>query len=59
MSYEKLYQAVEKHKDMILEAERYIWKNPEPGYREWKTHAYLKEKYAGSDDYSFAIMVKP
>ena len=45
MSYEKLYQAVEKHKDMILEAERHIWKNPEPGYREWKTHAYLKEKY--------------
>ncbi len=45
MSYEKLYQAVEKHKDMILEAERHIWKNPEPGYREWKTHAYLKERY--------------
>ena len=45
MSYERLYQAVEKHKDMILEAERHIWKNPEPGYREWKTHAYLKEKY--------------
>ncbi len=45
MSFEKLYQAVEKHKDLILEAERYIWKNPEPGYREWKTHAYLKEKY--------------
>ena len=43
MGYEKLYQAVEKHKDMILEAERHIWKNPEPGYREWKTHAYLKE----------------
>ena len=45
MGYEKLYQAVEKNKDMILEAERHIWKNPEPGYREWKTHAYLKEKY--------------
>ncbi len=45
MSYEKLYQAVEKNKDMILEAERYIWKNPESGYREWKTHAYLKERY--------------
>ena len=45
MSYEKQYQAVEKYKDMILEAERHIWKNPEPGYREWKTHAYLKEKY--------------
>ncbi len=45
MNLEKLYQAVEKHKDMILETERHLWKNPEPGYREWKTHAYLKEKY--------------
>ena len=46
MSYERLNQAVEKYKDLILEAERYIWKNPEPGYREWKTHAYLEEQYA-------------
>lgn len=38
-------QAVENHKELILAAERHIWKNPEPGYREWKTHAYLKEKY--------------
>ena len=42
---EKINQAVEKHSQMILDAERHIWKNPETGFREWKTHAYLKEKY--------------
>ena len=31
---EILLQAVEAHKDLILEAERYIWKHPETGYRE-------------------------
>ncbi len=37
--------ALEKYKDSILEAERYIWENPETGFKEWKTNAYLKEKY--------------
>ena len=37
--------AVEKHKVSILETERYIWQNPETGFKEWKTHAHLKEKY--------------
>lgn len=42
----KYQQAVEKHRDMILEAHDYIWKNPETGYKEWKTHAYLEEAFA-------------
>ena len=37
--------AVEKHREMILEAERHIWKNPETGYREHKTSAYLAKKF--------------
>lgn len=37
--------AVDQHRDLILEAERHIWKHPETGFREWKTHAYLKEKF--------------
>ena len=41
----KIIAAAEKHKQLILDAERYIWNNPEPGYREWKTHRYLKERY--------------
>ncbi len=44
-SLDAVLQAVEACQDTILAAERYIWKNPEPGYREWKTHAYLKAKY--------------
>lgn len=37
---------VEKHRQLILDAVDYIWKNPETGYREWKTHAYLEEAFA-------------
>ena len=37
----KLCDRVEKYKDAVLAAERHIWKNPEPGYREYKTHAYM------------------
>lgn len=42
---DRLLQAVEQHKDTILAVERHIWKNPETGYREWNTHAYLKEQF--------------
>ena len=40
-----MLKGVENHRETILAAERHIWKNPETGYREWKTHAYLKEQY--------------
>ena len=43
---EKYNAYVEKHRGLILEALDYIWKNPETGYREWKTHAYLEEAFA-------------
>ncbi len=42
---EILINAVEKHKQLILDAERYIWKNPETGFKEYKTTAYLAEKF--------------
>lgn len=42
---EKISAAVEKHRQLILDAERYIWKNPETGYKEFKTSAYLAEKF--------------
>lgn len=41
--YEKY---VEPHRQLILDAMDYIWKNPEPGYKEWETHSYLEEAYA-------------
>ncbi len=40
-----LFQTVEEHKERILAAERYIWEHPEPGYREWTTHAYMKAQF--------------
>ncbi len=37
---------VEKHRDLILDSLDYIWKNPETGYKEWKTHSYMEETFA-------------
>lgn len=38
-----LNAAVEKYSQLILDAERYIWKHPETGYKEYKTSAYMAE----------------
>jgi len=43
--YEKLFEIIESNKKTILAAERYIWEHPETGFREWKTHKYLKEHF--------------
>lgn len=37
--------AVEKHRQLILDAERYIWANPETGYKEFKTSAYMEKAF--------------
>ena len=37
--------AVEKYKQLILDTERYIWNNPETGYKEYKTSAYMTEVF--------------
>lgn len=42
---QKLFSMVEKHRDLILEAEREIWSHPETGYKEWKTSAYLEKQF--------------
>ena len=42
---ERISAAVDKHRQLILDAERYIWKNPETGYKEVKTSKYLAEKF--------------
>lgn len=38
-------EAVEKYRDLILSAERYIWQNPETGYKEYKTSAYMAKEF--------------
>ncbi len=40
-----IIKAVEKQRDLMFEAEEYIWNNPETGYKEYKTTAYLVEKF--------------
>ncbi len=40
-----LMNAVDKYRDLILEAERYIWQHPETGYREEKTSQYMKDVF--------------
>jgi hypothetical protein len=48
---------VDQARDLIVEAEKTIWENPELGFEEWKTHAYLKaefEKLGYSVEYSRA-----
>ncbi|MBR1967910.1 MAG: amidohydrolase [Clostridia bacterium] len=37
--------AVDKHKRLILNAEKYIWENPETGFREIKTSKYMEEQF--------------
>lgn len=39
----KLFDAVDKFEKLILDAERYIWHNPETGYKEVKTSKYMQE----------------
>lgn len=41
MNYLQCKAYVDKYKNEILDAERYIWKHPESGFREWNTSAYL------------------
>lgn len=36
---------VDQARDLIAEAEKTIWENPELGFEEWKTHAYMKAEF--------------
>ena len=41
----KYLDFVDKHRQLILDTERYIWKNPETGYKEVKTSKYLEDAF--------------
>lgn len=42
----KKYTAyIDKNRQRILDALDYLWKNPETGYREWKSHKYLADQF--------------
>jgi len=36
---------VDAHKQLILDAERWLWAHPQTGYTEWEAHNYLVEKF--------------
>ena len=42
---EKIINAVDKHTQLILDSERYLWKHPETGYREWQSSAYMEKVF--------------
>lgn len=48
-------KTVDSYRDLILKTLDYVWKNPETGYREWKTTKFLEDvfEYLGYD------LVKP
>lgn len=48
MEHTKYRKLVEKHREKILEVERYIWQHPESGFREWNTTKYLAEIFEGA-----------
>ena len=41
----QLMEMVAKYESLIYDTADYIWKNPETGYREWKTSAYMEEHF--------------
>lgn len=45
MTREMLLEAVSKHHDLILEAERWLWKHPQTGYFEWEASGYMAEAF--------------
>lgn len=42
---QKITNAVEKYRALILSAERYLWAHPETGYKEYMTTDYMVEKF--------------
>ena len=42
---ERCTRLVEKHRDEILQAERYIWAHPETGFQEWNTSSWLGTQF--------------
>lgn len=43
MEYDTYCALVRKHRQTILDTERYIWAHPETGFKEWNTTKYLAE----------------
>ncbi len=44
-AFQNIVTAVDRHRDLMVDAVNYMWDNPETGFREWKATRYLTEKY--------------
>ena len=42
----QIFDTIEKNRELILSTEKYIWENPETGYKEYKTSKYMEEKFS-------------
>ncbi|MBQ9099551.1 MAG: amidohydrolase [Clostridia bacterium] len=42
---QNLVKAVEKNRQLILDAERFIWQHPETGYKEYVTSKYMEDAF--------------
>ncbi len=42
---EKIFSAVEKHKQLIFDVEKFVWEHPETGYKEFETSKYMAEVF--------------
>jgi len=40
-----LMAMVDKHGQMVLDAERWIWSHPQTGFTEWQAHSYLTNRF--------------
>ena len=45
MDITAIKELIRKHENLVLSAEKDLWKIPEVGYKEYKTDAYMKEKF--------------
>lgn len=45
MDITAIKELIRKHENLVLRAEKDLWKIPEVGYKEYKTDAYMKEKF--------------
>ena len=42
---QKLVAAVDRSRQLVLNAERWLWAHPQTGYTEWEAHNYLKDAF--------------
>ena len=46
---ENIKNAVEKHRQLIYDAEKFIWHHPETGYKEFVTSKYMEDTFRNMD----------